>query len=152
MASINKVILIGGLGKDSEIKHTSGGQKIAHLSVATSETWKDKSGQKQERTEWHKVVVFSPALADIAEKYLRKGSKVYIEGSLQTRKYTDNSGQDKYTTEVVLSPYKGTIVLLDATKVSSETTADGKYQQAKQGNDTGWNNEPSGGLDDEIPF
>ena len=99
--SINKVTLVGNLGRDPEIRHTATGQKIAHLSVATSETWKDKSGERQERTEWHRVVIFNANLADFSERYLKKGSKVYVEGALQTRKFTDQSGQDRYTTEVV---------------------------------------------------
>lgn len=110
--SINKVILVGNLGRDPEIRHTNSGQKIANLSVATSDTWKDKSGERQERTEWHRVVVFNANLAEFAERFLRKGSKVYIEGSLQTRKFTDQSGAEKYTTEVVLSAFRGELVVI----------------------------------------
>ena len=99
--SINKVTLVGNLGRDPEIRHSTAGQKIAHLSVATSDTWKDKSGERQERTEWHRVVIFNANLADFAERFLKKGSKVYVEGALQTRRYTDQSGQERFTTEVV---------------------------------------------------
>ena len=111
--SVNKVILIGHLGRDPEIRSTQDGRKIANLSLATSESWKDKNtGERRERSEWHRVVIFGP-LAEIAEKYLRKGSKVYLEGALQTRKWQDQSGQDKYTTEVVLQQYRGELVMLD---------------------------------------
>lgn len=113
MSSVNKVILLGRLGKDPDVNMSSSGSKIASFTLATSETWKDKGGQKQEKTEWTRVVVYNPALADIVEKYLKKGSKAYIEGQLQTRKWTDKSGVDKYATEVVLGNYKGEIVLLD---------------------------------------
>lgn len=111
--SVNKVILVGNLGRDPEIRSTQDGLKIANLSLATSESWKDKStGERREKTEWHRVVVFDEKLAEIAEKYLRKGSKVYLEGTLQTRKWQDQSGADKYTTEVVLQRYRGQIVML----------------------------------------
>lgn len=100
--SINKVILVGNLGADPKVSNTSGGSKIVNLNIATSDSWKDKlSGDRKERTEWHRVVIFNPQLADIAERYLRKGSKVYLEGQLQTRKWEDNNGQERYTTEVV---------------------------------------------------
>ena len=112
--SINKVTLVGNLGRDPEIRHSTAGQKIAHLSVATSETWKDKSGERQERTEWHRVVIFNANLADFAERFLKKGSKVYVEGALQTRRYTDQSGQERFTTEVVLGAFRGELVMLDA--------------------------------------
>ncbi|MGC2854109.1 single-stranded DNA-binding protein [Novispirillum sp. DQ9] len=112
--SVNKVILIGNLGRDPEVRTTQNGQKICNLNIATSETWKDRqSGERRERTEWHRVVIFSPPLADIAERYLRKGSKVYIEGQLQTRKWTDQNGAERYSTEVVLQPFKGELTLLD---------------------------------------
>ena len=99
--SINKVVLVGNLGRDPEVRHTNSGAKIVHLSVATSDSWKDKNGERQEKTEWHRVVVFNTNLADFAERFLKKGSKVYVEGALQTRKYTDASGQEKFSTEVV---------------------------------------------------
>ncbi len=114
MSSVNKVILIGNLGRDPEIRTTQGGQKIANMSIATSETWRDKqSGERREKTEWHRVVVFDERLAEIVEKYIKKGSKVYIEGSLQTRKWAGNDGVDKYTTEVVLQRFSGVLTMLD---------------------------------------
>ena len=113
--SVNKVILIGNLGRDPEVRHTQDGNKIVHLSLATSETWRDKnSGERRERTEWHRVVIFNDRLGDVAEQYLRKGSKVYIEGQLQTRKWTDQSGQEKYSTEVVLQRFRGELTMLDS--------------------------------------
>src|SRR5580700_1954294 len=112
--SVNKVILIGNLGADPEIKRTQDGRPIANLRIATSETWRDKAtGERKEKTEWHRVVIFSEGLAKIAEQYLKKGAKVYIEGQLQTRKYTDQSGAEKYTTEVVLQGFNSALTMLD---------------------------------------
>jgi single-strand DNA-binding protein len=112
--SVNKVILVGNLGKDPEIRRTQDGRPIANLSVATSENWRDKAtGERKEKTEWHRVVIFSEGLAKIAEQYLKKGAKVYIEGQLQTRKYTDQSGAEKYTTEVVLQGFNSALTMLD---------------------------------------
>lgn len=112
--SVNKVILIGNLGADPDIKRTQDGRPIANLSIATSESWRDKnSGERREKTEWHRVVIFNEGLCKIAENYLKKGSKVYIEGALQTRKWTDQSGQDKYSTEVVLQGFNGNLTMLD---------------------------------------
>lgn len=112
--SVNKVILIGNLGADPEIRHTNDGRPIANLRIATSETWRDRnSGERREKTEWHNVVIFSEGLCKIAEQYLRKGSKVYVEGQLQTRKWQDRDGNDRYTTEVVLQGYNGTLTMLD---------------------------------------
>jgi len=112
--SVNKVILVGNLGRDPEIRNLQGGDKVAQLSLATSESWKDRqSGDRREKTEWHRVVIFNPHHADIAERYLRKGSKVYIEGQLQTRKWQDQSGAEKYTTEIVIGRFKGELTLLD---------------------------------------
>ncbi|WP_119678444.1 single-stranded DNA-binding protein [Indioceanicola profundi] len=112
--SVNKVILVGNLGKDPEIRNMQSGGRVCNLSIATSESWKDRnSGERKERTEWHRVVIFNDNLAQIAERYLRKGSKVYIEGQLETRKYTDQSGVEKYTTEVVLRQFRGELTLLD---------------------------------------
>src|SRR6201997_4132943 len=106
--SVNKVILVGNMGKDPEVRTTQDGTKIVNFTLATSETWNDRaSGERKERTEWHRVVIFNENLGNIAEKYLRKGQKVYVEGSLQTRKWTDQSGQEKYTTEVVISRFRG---------------------------------------------
>ena len=112
--SVNKVILIGNLGKDPEIRRTQDGRPIANLSVATSENWRDKAtGERKEKTEWHRVVIFSEGLCRVAEQYLKKGAKVYLEGSLQTRKYTDKDGVEKYSTEVVLQNFNSTLVMLD---------------------------------------
>jgi len=112
--SVNKVILVGNLGRDPEIRSTQDGLRIANLSVATSESWRDKnSGERKEKTEWHRVAIFNERLVDVVEKYLKKGAKVYIEGALQTRKWTDNSGQERYTTEVVLQRYRGELTMLD---------------------------------------
>ena len=112
--SVNKVILVGNLGRDPEVRSFQNGGKVVNLRIATSETWRDRnSGERKERTEWHTVAIFSEPLAKIAEQYLRKGSKVYIEGALETRKWQDQSGQDRYTTEIVLRPYRGELTLLD---------------------------------------
>lgn len=147
--SVNKVILVGNLGQDPEIRTTGGGKKMATLSVATSETWNDRnSGERRERTEWHRVVIFNEGLAGVAEKYLQKGSKVYLEGSLQTRKWQDQQGNDRYTTEVVLSGYNATLTMLSSSGGgghSSPPPADeGDYGSG--GSSTGQD------LDDEIPF
>ena len=114
MAGVNKVILVGNLGDDPEARSLNNGGEVVNLRVATSEQWKDRDGNRQERTEWHRVVIFNENLGRVAKSYLRKGSKVYLEGQLQTRKWTDNSGQDKYTTEVVLQRFRGELVLLDS--------------------------------------
>ena len=112
--SVNKVILVGNLGNDPESRSFANGGEVVNLSVATTESWKDRDGNKQERTEWHRVVIFNENLGRVAKQYLRKGSKVYLEGQLQTRKWQDNSGQDKYSTEVVLQRFRGELVLLDS--------------------------------------
>ncbi len=113
--SVNKVILVGNLGRDPEIRHATDGSKIATFSLATSESWKDRAtGERKDRTEWHRVVVFNEKLSEIVEKYIKKGTKLYIEGQLQTRKWTDNAGQERYSTEVVLSKYRGEISILDS--------------------------------------
>jgi single-strand DNA-binding protein len=112
--SVNKVILVGNLGNDPESRSFANGGEVVNLSVATSESWKDRDGNKQDRTEWHRVVIFNENLGRVAKQYLRKGSKVYLEGQIQTRKWQDNSGQDKYSTEVVLQRFRGELVLLDA--------------------------------------
>ena len=114
MAGVNKVILVGNLGADPEARSLNNGGEVVNLRVATSETWKDRDGNRQERTEWHQVVIFNENLGRVATSYLRKGSKVYLEGQIQTRKWTDQSGNDKYTTEVVLQRFRGELVLLDA--------------------------------------
>jgi single-strand DNA-binding protein len=112
--SVNKVILIGNMGKDPEVRTTQDGNKIVNLTLATSETWNDRaSGERKERTEWHRVVIFNDRVADVAERYLKKGAKIYVEGSLQTRKWTDQSGQERYTTEVVIGRFNGQLTMLD---------------------------------------
>ncbi len=122
--SINKVILVGNLGNDPEIRTMSNGGRVANLSLATSESWKDKmTGERKEKTEWHRVVVFNEGLVKVIESYLKKGSKLYIEGQIETRKWTDQSGQDKYTTEIVLKPYRGELTMLDNRGGDSQFTA-----------------------------
>ena len=112
--SVNKVILIGNLGRDPEVRNMQSGDKVANLAIATSERWKDRNGERQERTEWHRVVIFSQPLVNVAEQYLRKGAKVYLEGQLETRKWTDQNGQEKYSTEIVLRPFKSELTMLDS--------------------------------------
>ena len=165
--SVNKVTLIGNLGRDPEVRSTQDGMKIVNLSLATSENWKDRnSGERRERTEWHRVVIFNENLARVAEQYLRKGSKIYVEGQLQTRKWTDQNGQDRYTTEVVLQRYRGELTMLDG---RSEGGSGGGYGGGGFNQDQGYGGgggdmggggmgggaAPVGGpsdLDDEIPF
>jgi single-strand DNA-binding protein len=150
--SVNKVTLVGNLGRDPEIRAMQNGDKIVQLSVATSDRWKDKnSGEQRERTEWHRVVIFNDALGRIAEQYLKKGSTVYLEGQLQTRKWTDQqSGQEKYTTEVVLQRYKGELTLLGS---RPESQVENQYNNT-QIDQTEQISEPNiaSDLDDEIPF
>jgi single-strand DNA-binding protein len=153
--SVNKVILIGNLGRDPEIRSTNDGTRVANLSVATSESWRDKtSGERKERTEWHRVVVFNDRLVDIIEKYLKKGSKVYLEGALQTRKWTDQSGQEKYTTEVVLQRYRGELTMLDGARSGGgESFVADEPAAAPAAAGRGRAKAPaSSDLDDEIPF
>lgn len=154
VGSINKVILVGNLGADPKVANTASGSKIVNLNVATSDSWKDKlSGERKERTEWHRVVIFNSQLADVAERYLHKGSKVYLEGSLQTRKWEDSNGQEKYTTEVVLQNFSGNLVLLDARDGAS---AGGNDVFSGSASNAGWDNSaaaaPAADLDDDIPF
>jgi single-strand DNA-binding protein len=149
--SVNKVTLIGNLGRDPEIRSLNSGDPVCNLSVATSESWRDKaSGERREKTEWHRVVIFNPNLSKVAEQYLKKGSKVYLEGQLQTRKWTDQSGQDRYTTEVVLQRFRGEMVMLDSRGSEGGFTADSPSPEASDAPD------PAAGgaddLDDEIPF
>ncbi len=147
--SVNKVVLLGNLGKDPDVRNTTTGQKVTTLSVATSDVWKDKTGQRQEKTEWHRVVIFNPNLADIASKYLHKGSKVYLEGALQSRKWTDNSGNERITTEVVLSSFKGELALLDAK--GADVSSSDSWSSAPEGD--GWDSAPApDASDDSIPF
>lgn len=144
-ACLNKVSLIGYLGADPEIRQTGDGKSIANLRVATSESWRDRhNGERRERTEWHRVVIFVEGLAKVAEKYLSKGSQVYLEGQLQTRKWTDRDGVDRYTTEVVMQPYKSTLTMLDR----RNRNGDGGNEP---GNDD-FGSGAGGDLDDEIPF
>ena len=153
VGSVNKVVLVGNLGREPEIRHTNNGKKIASFSLATSDVWKDANGERQEKTEWHRVVVFNSNTADFVEKFLKKGSKVYVEGSLQTRKWTDNSGQDKYTTEIVVGNFRGEIILLDP-------RGDGADASFAAGPDSGWDTATNGAdansvpadFNDEIPF
>ena len=146
--SINKVILVGNLGRDPEIRSLQDGSRVANLSLATSETWRDKnSGERRERTEWHRVVIFNDRLVDVVERFLRKGSKIYVEGQLQTRKWTDQQGQERYTTEVVLQRFRGELTMLDS-------RGDGGSAGGDYGDPGGAPPAASGGpdLDDDIPF
>lgn len=164
--SVNKVILIGNLGRDPEVRTFQNGGKVCNLRIATSETWKDRNtGERKERTEWHSVAIFSEPLARVAEQYLRKGSKVYIEGQLETRKWQDQSGQDRYSTEVVLRPYTSTLTMLDG---RGEGGGGGNFGGGGGGGQMGYDDRdggygsgggssqpspaPSRDLDDEIPF
>jgi single-strand DNA-binding protein len=160
--SVNKVIIVGNLGRDPEVRSFQNGGKVVNLRIATSETWRDRnSGERKERTEWHSVAIFSEPLAKIAEQYLKKGSKVYIEGALETRKWQDQSGQDRYTTEVVLRPYRGELTLLDGREGGGSGGGGGGYDD-RGGYDEGGGSQGgrggSGGgggrsdMDDEIPF
>jgi single-strand DNA-binding protein len=173
--SVNKVILVGNVGKDPEIRRTQDGRAIANLSLATSDSWRDKAtGERKEKTEWHRVVVFNDNLCKVVEQYVRKGSKLYIEGQLQTRKWTDQSGAEKYSTEVVLQGFNGTLTMLDGARGASGGMAESG--QAEYGGDAGYSSGASGSsggysepapkrggaakggksfdksLDDEIPF
>ncbi|GBQ90111.1 single-stranded DNA-binding protein [Asaia krungthepensis] len=177
--SVNKVILVGNLGRDPETRNAQSGAKIVNLTVATSESWNDRaSGERKERTEWHRVVIFNERLADVAERFLRKGRKVYVEGQLQTRKWTDQGGQERYTTEIVLDRFRGELTLLDNNRDGeSGGGMGGGYESGPSrsygggnaparsggggmnqpparntgGNSGGWD-APGGDLDDEIPF
>jgi len=150
--SVNKVILIGNLGRDPEVRTTQSGTKVANLSIATSDSWKDRNtGERKERTEWHRVVIFGN-LADIAERYLRKGSKVYVSGALQTRKWQDQSGQDKYTTEVVLQGFNGELTMLDSRGEGGGGGGGGGDYGSQEPSGGGWDSGPAGDMDDEIPF
>lgn len=138
--TVNKVILVGNLGKDPEVRSFQNGGRVANLTIATSESWKDKSsGEKKEKTEWHRVVILNENLVGVAERFLKKGAKVYIEGQLETRKWTDNSGAEKYSTEVVLRPYRGELTMLDGKQEQTrdETKNDAEYKKD---------------INDDIPF
>ncbi|HWD57947.1 MAG TPA: single-stranded DNA-binding protein [Stellaceae bacterium] len=170
--SINKVILVGNLGRDPEIRSTNDGTRIANLALATSESWRDRnSGERKERTEWHRVVIFNERLVEVVEKYVKKGSKLYIEGALQTRKWTDNQGQERYSTEVVLQRFRGELTMLDGAGGARGGAAEGgadydddqqRYSGGASANSGSGSGFGSGGgrgrapanadLDDEIPF
>ena len=160
--SVNKVILVGNLGRDPEIRSTQDGTKVANLSLATSESWRDKNtGERKERTEWHRVVIFNERLVDVIEKYVKKGSKLYIEGALQTRKWTDNTGAEKYTTEVVLQRFRGELTMLDGARgggggIGGSSPDDIGSSGSSSGSGGGMGGSRGGGggsdLDDEIPF
>lgn len=160
--SVNRVILVGNLGADPDVRRMSSGDAVVNLSIATSENWKDKnSGERREKTEWHKVVIFNEQLGKVAEQYLKKGAKVYLEGQLQTRSWDDQSGQKKYTTEIVLQRYRGELQMLDTrsgeqqkSQGSSHNNSGGDYGQASGGGFGGGGPQANRGqeLDDEIPF
>ena len=150
--SVNKVIIIGNLGKDPEIRNFPNGGRVCNFSVATSESWRDKnSGEKQERTQWHNISILSDPLVNIAERFLKKGSKVYLEGQLETRKWQDNSGSDRYSTEIVLRPYKGEITLIDNkadSNMTNEPISNNQMDEIQE-NSVSPNVDD---FDDEIPF
>jgi single-strand DNA-binding protein len=165
--SVNKVILIGNLGKDPDVRSMGSGDKVVNLTIATSESWKDRnSGERQERTQWHNIVIFNQGLVTVAEKYLKKGAKVYIEGQLETRKWTDNTGADRYTTEVVLRPFRGELTMLDGRGGAGSSDNSFGGGQSSSGGFGGYDAPASGGgfggsssapvqideLEDEIPF
>jgi single-strand DNA-binding protein len=162
--SVNKVILVGNLGKDPEVRRMQNGNPVVNLSIATSDSWRDKAtGERKEKTEWHRVVIFSEGLAKVAEQYLKKGSKVYIEGALQTRKWTDKDGVEKYSTEIVLQGFNSTLTMLDGAR-GGERSGGGDFGGGGDSNDFGASRpatrQPAmaggggkrGDLDDEIPF
>ena len=161
--SVNKVILVGNLGKDPEVRHTQSGSKIVSFTLATSDTWNDRqSGERRERTEWHRVVIFNERAGDVAERFLRKGRKVYIEGELRTRKWTGQDGQEHYTTEVVIDRFRGELVLIDSNRGNSDEGeggfaggSNGGRSGGSSGNGNrngGWDAPGGNDLDDEIPF
>lgn len=176
--SVNKVILVGNLGRDPEVRNTQDGSKIVNLAVATSETWNDRaSGERKERTEWHRVVIFNDRVAEVAERYLKKGAKIYVEGSLQTRKWTDQSGQERYTTEIVIGRFNGQLTMLDtraggmggegsygggsemggggggyARERAPAAARSGGGGARSGGGGPSWDAPKGGDLDDEIPF
>jgi single-strand DNA-binding protein len=175
--SVNKVILVGNLGRDPEVRNTQDGSKIVNLALATSETWNDKaSGERKEKTEWHRVVIFNDRVADVAERYLKKGAKVYVEGSLQTRKWTDQGGQERYSTEIVIGRFNGVLTMLDTRAGGGDSgTYAGGMAEPPMGGSTparerapaaarpaaagaparggpSWDAPRGGDLDDEIPF
>lgn len=162
--SVNKVILVGNLGRDPEVKSMQDGRSLVNMSVATSETWRDRnSGERKERTEWHRVVIFNDKLAEVAQKFLKKGAKVYLEGQLNTRKWTDQSGQERYTTEVVIPRFGGSLTMLDGRSGGGDGGGGGGMDDDYGGGMSGGGGMSSGGsgraaprgkaeLDDDIPF
>jgi len=154
--SVNKVILVGNLGADPDVKRTQDGRPIVNLSVATSDSWRDKNtGERREKTEWHRVVIFSEGLCKIAEQYLKKGSKVYLEGALQTRKWQDKDGNDRWSTEVVLQGFNSTLTMLDGRSEGGGQSEYSKVSDESRNTDFGQSGPSFGGggdLDDEIPF
>lgn len=150
--SVNKVILVGNLGRDPESRQTQSGTTMVNLSLATSETWRDKdTGERRERTEWHRIIIFNERLCDVAQKYLKKGDKIYIEGSIQTRKWTADDGTDRYSTEVVLSQFRGELTMLSGKR--DEDPAHGEPEREKSDAvPAGPTRQPASDLDDEIPF
>jgi len=161
--SVNKVILVGNLGKDPEVRHTQSGSKIVSFPLATSDTWNDRqSGERRERTEWHRVVIFNERAGDVAERFLRKGRKVYIEGELRTRKWTDQGGQEHYTTEVVIDRFRGELVLIDSNRGNGDEGeggfaggSNGGRSGGSSGNgnrNAGWDAPGGNDLDDDVPF
>ncbi len=169
--SVNKVILVGNLGKDPEVRTTQDGTKIVNLTLATSESWNDRqSGERKERTEWHRVVIFNDRVGDVAERFLHKGSKIYVEGALQTRKWTDQQGQERYSTEVVIGRFKGELTMLDTRgggeggsagagegggyreRAPARAAAGAAPRSGGGGGGPSWDAPKGGDLDDEIPF
>jgi len=147
--SLNKVLLIGRLGNDPEIKQMQNGKSVARLSVATSESWKDKnSGEKKEKTEWHRVVIFNEGLVNVVQQYLKKGAQIYVEGQLSTNKYTDNNGQEKYSTQIVLQGYNSTLKMLGGSSKGVESSMDQSSSSALPSDEIS----PPSDLDDEVPF
>jgi len=161
MAGVNKVILVGNLGADPEARSLNNGGEVVNMRVATSESWKDKDGNRQERTEWHNVVIFNENLGRVAKSYLRKGSKVYLEGQIQTRKWQDQSGNDRYTTEIVLQRFRGELVLLDARGEGGSGSSFGSDEYGSSSGFSGGGSKPQSrpqpaafdtDLDDDVPF
>ena len=164
--SVNKVILVGNLGKDPEVRTTQDGTKIVNLTLATSENWNDRqTGERKERTEWHRVVIFNDRIGDVAERFLKKGSKIYVEGALQTRKWTDQSGAERYSTEVVVGRFKGELTMLDTRSGGGDAAGEGGGFRSDRGpapqraaagaarsGGPSWEAPKGGDLDDEIPF
>ena len=147
--SLNKVLLIGRLGNDPEIKPMQNGKNVAILSLATSESWKDKNtGEKKEKTEWHRVVIFNEGLVNVVQKYLKKGSQVYVEGQLNTSKYTDNNGQEKFSTQIVIQGYNSSLTMLGASSKSNDNSINQDSPSSLPSGD----NDVKSGLDDEVPF